>query len=134
MEYILYADYAVLFSPDPNVLQLNLDKICTWCDGNLLELNVKKSKWMMMIGQYRHSMAGEVIIYLKDTRMERVKTFNYLGLTIDTNLDFKEHCSTIRSVCGGGWFENPWVFSRALPLLRLARAKIRSNDDWLIGD
>ena len=80
----LYADYAVLFSRDPNVLQLNLDKICTWCDDNLLKLNVKKSKWMM-IGQYRHSMADEVIIYLKDTRMERVKIFNYLGLTIDTN-------------------------------------------------
>ena len=49
MEYNLYADYAVLFSPDPNVLQLNLDKICTWCDGNLLELNVKKSKWILFI-------------------------------------------------------------------------------------
>ena len=33
----------------------------------------------------------------------------------------------------GGWFENPWGFSRALPLLRLVRAKFRSNDDWLIG-
>ena len=68
----LYADYAVLFSRDLNVLQLNLDQICTWCDDNLLKLNVKKSKcMMMMIGQYRHSMADEVIIYLKDTRMER---------------------------------------------------------------
>ena len=72
-----------------------LQKVCKWFDLNQLCLNVAKSKFMLfhmpqkVIPNLQFDLNGSVIEY--------VHAFNFLGLTIDSNLSFKSHISIIGS-------------------------------------
>ena len=52
---VLYADDTVVYHEDLTVLQENLSKIVTWCNDNLLTINVKKSHWLKI------KVCGEIV-------------------------------------------------------------------------
>ena len=65
-------------------------KICKWLDLSKLHLNLAKSKFHMpqkVNPQLHFSLNGSPIDYVTE--------FNFLGLTLDCNLNFKSHLKTI---------------------------------------
>ena len=64
-----------------------LQKICKWLDLNKLRLNVAKSKFMFF--QMPQKIIPQLHFYLNGSPIDYVTEFNFLGLTLDCNLNFK---------------------------------------------
>ena len=45
----IYADDTVLYNSDPTELKIDLQNAVNWCSDNLLILNAKKTKWMILV-------------------------------------------------------------------------------------
>ena len=86
----IYADDAVIYSTNLMTLQDNLNAVVAWSNRNLLTLNRKKTKWMI-IGKNTRYVGEDNNLYVNGAPLEQVFSFNYLGLIIDTSLDFREH-------------------------------------------
>ena len=98
---ILYADDSTLISTLNLFKQRNkasninkeLNKFNIWLCANKLSLNCKKSKAMIFHFPQKHISYPN--IYIDNTLIEYVDTFNFLGIFIDKNLKWKSHCSYI---------------------------------------
>ena len=92
----LYADDAVITVTEPERMQLALNNIATWCCTNSLTVNEKKTKWMMFNNPKNYVPP---IFTLNNVVLDNVKTFPYLGLTLDSELKFIEHrANTTKSI------------------------------------
>ena len=97
--FILYADDTTLnltldvFGDTVNEIQLaimmDLQKISKWLDLNKLCLNITKSKFMLFHMPQR--ITPQLHLNIKGSPIENVNEFNFLGLTLDCNLNFKPH-------------------------------------------
>lgn len=95
----MYADDTVIFyiGKDINemlrVINEELSNIEDWLKINVLKLNVKKSKWMLLgVGKLRDDRLNiDDKIVMDHSEMERVYIYKYLGIMIDDKLNFKEH-------------------------------------------
>jgi hypothetical protein len=77
-------------------LQLNLDALCDWCDGNMLNLNIKKCEAMSFFRirsciEYPYSINGVVL--------NRCHNKKDLGVVFDRELNFIKHYEHISSKC-----------------------------------
>ena len=107
---VIYADDTNLYSTlcsfnvdgssmNPKLLSQNINKeladICEWLSINKLSLNVKKTKYMIF--HYRQRDISNIILNLKinDYQIDRVHDFNFLGLTIDEHVSWKEHIQKV---------------------------------------
>ena len=109
--FIQYADDTNLFTPMVNnmdnffeVVNMELNKIFQWLCVNKLSLNVKKTKYIIFhnlhknINSYRHP------IKINNHLIESVTKFNFLGIILDENLNWKSHVENIAlkiSRCNG---------------------------------
>ena len=101
--FILYADDTTLnstldvFGDTVNEIQLaimmDLQKISKWLDLNKLCLNITKSKFMLFHMPQR--ITPQLHLNIKGSPIENVNEFNFLGLTLDCNLNFKPHTKII---------------------------------------
>ena len=106
--FILYADDTNMISPmcsfssqialqSNSMTQLShninveLNNIQEWLSINKLSLNVKKTKFMIF--HYRQRNIDNLILNLQisSEKIERVAEFNFLGLTVDENLNWNAH-------------------------------------------
>ena len=93
-----YADDTVLYLPNnedtplvENAINSDLGKVDTWCKANKLSLNAKKTK-IMQLGTKAHiKRMPRISVKLDNAPLAKAFTYRYLGITIDTNLDFKAH-------------------------------------------
>ena len=76
-------------------INAELTKIVEWLGLNKLSLNVKKTK--MMLFHYKQRNISETTPKLKinGTLIEKVKTFNFLGITIDEHMTWKPHTQKV---------------------------------------
>ena len=72
-------------------LQLDIDRLKNWCDNNDMNFNAGKTK-VMHITRSRH--IHPPIYKLGNNSLEAVKSFQYLGLTIDSNLSRATHTTS----------------------------------------
>ena len=96
--FIMYADDTTLFStiealsPNPNdvsnVINDELCKVDKWLQINKRSLNIQKSKFIIY---KKTNKKTDPILQIKHTAIERVDHFNFLGLTIDSQLTWKNH-------------------------------------------
>ena len=107
--FLIYADDTTLSSTlnvfsdnthDRNLESLineELVKINDWLKINKLSLNVVKSKFMI----FQKKKKNTEILNLKIDKIniDQVKEFNFLGLIIDTNLNWKKHAEKISNAC-----------------------------------
>ena len=101
--FIPYADDTTLnstldvFGDTVNEIQLaimmDLQKISKWLDLNKLCLNIAKSKFMFFHMSLR--ITPQLHLNIKGSPIENVNEFNFLGLTLDCNLNFKPHTKII---------------------------------------
>ena len=64
-----------------------------WCDGDFLELNVDKTKEMVI--DFRKNKTDPEPIILKGKTVERVETYKYLGTVIDNTLSWSQNTKSI---------------------------------------
>jgi hypothetical protein len=72
-----------------------LNKISEWLKANKLSLNVSKSKYMVF--HQKNKKFRDPQIAIDNIDIEKVDTFNFLGLTIDKHLNWKAHSDKIYS-------------------------------------
>ena len=111
-ELISYADdTALFFSADSwdevfGVAQRGYDVVRKWLSDNILTLNVDKTKYITFsirhltgVNTNNHHIVSHNCVNRVGcacTSLERVDSIRYLGITIDSHLNFKEH---IRHLC-----------------------------------
>ena len=74
-----------------DLINLELYKINEWRGINKLSLNANKSRFMIFHMPNKHITLP--IIQISNINIEKVNEFNFLGLTLDTRLDWKRHSS-----------------------------------------
>ena len=110
LKFILYADDTTITSPlcsfthggndDISLIEalinLELCKISDWLAVNKLSLNVQKTKFMIFHNYQRVISANEIPnLIICETNIERVTTFNFLGITINEYINWNAHTSKI---------------------------------------
>ena len=91
---LLYADDTVVYETDTVILQNILNQINVWCDENLLTINCKKSQWMRtnLVKAYN----DDVAFHLGNQILDKVHEYKYLGLIMDSDLNFQTHRDTLQ--------------------------------------
>ena len=76
-------------------INVELNNIQEWLSINKLSLNVKKTKFMIF--HYRQRNIDNLILDLQisSEKIERVAEFNFLGLTVDENLNWNAHIQKV---------------------------------------
>jgi hypothetical protein len=70
-----------------------LAKISTWLKVNKLSLNIKKTKYMIF--HTTQKQITQLSLKIDGTDINRVKEFNFLGLIINENLNWKTHSEKV---------------------------------------
>ena len=95
-KYLLYADATVLYlkgelQRSAIDLQNDLSKFKSWCDRNLLTMNVKKTKYIVFGLKSKTRKVGNHSLFIDNNKLERVSSYKYLGFTLDMNLNYNKH-------------------------------------------
>ena len=107
-EYILYADDTTLInslcvfrsddsSNNGNIadyINQELKKIHDWLSANKLSLNVSKTKFMIFRFPQR-KLKLQIDLQIANTPIEKVSAFDFLGLTVNENLNWNNHICKI---------------------------------------
>ena len=88
---VLYADDTVILHENVQTLQDNLNRILNWCNDNQLTTNAKKSQWRRMNVCTDQIDPRNIDIKIRNTNLEKVKVYKYLGVHIDNSLNFQHH-------------------------------------------
>ena len=94
---VLFADDILLYrtienANDELVLQSDLDKLANWSNVNEMTFNISKTK-VMHITRCRN--LDPILYNLGTLPIESTKSFQYLGLTLDSKLSWATHTSSV---------------------------------------
>lgn len=95
----MYADDAVLYVHAKNKKQaaqeltVAMDNVYNWLESSQLQLNI--SKTVCMYFSKKTNTDSDPNILIQGKKMEVVQEFKYLGITIDSQLGFKQHVKRI---------------------------------------
>ena len=76
---------------------IEVSKLLQWCDSNSLELNVRKTKEMII--DFRRVKSTIAPLVIKDQEVDIVDTFKFLGSMISHDLKWEANTSDIISKC-----------------------------------
>ncbi|KAF7651073.1 hypothetical protein LDENG_00116440, partial [Lucifuga dentata] len=69
------------------------DRFVTWCEANYLNLNIGKTKELVIDPQKKKNVASPVLI--KNQTVEIVSSYNYLGVHIDSKLNWSQNVNAV---------------------------------------
>ena len=96
-----YADDTVLYTKEKNfckatrLLRRDLKNLEKWCKLNDIFVNVKKTKYMIFGSKQALHNINEPQLKINGTTISRVKTYNYLGINLDEQLNYETHLSGV---------------------------------------
>lgn len=90
VKVLLYADDLVLLAENPFTLQLQINRLNTFCEKWGLAINTSKTKVMIFETRQRRRLPEENW-QLNNIAIEVVQEFKYLGVLITHNLNFAKH-------------------------------------------
>ncbi len=99
----LYADDTAIAVTDyrPYILQTKLNEslrvLASWFVMNKLSLNLKKCKYMVFGTSHQINNIGELDITYGNVRLDKVDSFKYLGVVLDSRLTFTSHIAHLKS-------------------------------------
>ena len=99
--YTFYADDTVLYSKKKSLvqagieLQQDLDSLANWCVDNDIYINTKKTKVMFFGSRARISSTTLPELSIGGTILQRVKSYTYLGLKLDEQLNMETHANSL---------------------------------------
>ena len=77
------------------VMSLSIgERLVDWCDANNLELNVSKTKEVIV--DFRKVKTPMLPLVIKDQAVEVVQSFKFLGSVISNDLRWEENTSGVR--------------------------------------
>ena len=134
----MYADdttiYFNLEDFDQNCLETDinneLEKVNLWLKLNKLYLNTQKTK--LMVFHRKQKKIREIHLSINDIQIEQVPTFNFLGITLNENLSWKNHTKMVGNKISrviGVLFRLKDVFPKEI-LLTLYNTLISSYITW----
>lgn len=96
---IKYSDDTALedLSNSDAVYFQQVNRFCTWCKDNFLDLNVTKTKEMTI--DFRRNPAPLPDLYIDGKKVERVNEYKYLGTILDNKLSFDSNTTAIEKKC-----------------------------------
>ena len=103
----MYADDTVIYTAEDNFkvsvsnLQKDLDSLAEWCNVNGLSVNTQKTKTMVFGGVQLLKNLPLFEMKLKGETLERVTSYKYLGVTLDSQLNYNAHISKTISCATG---------------------------------
>ena len=89
---LLYVDDIVLVADNENDLQQLVEKLETFCEQSQMTVNVPKTKWMIFEKKVI-DQTSDMNIFFNGEALEKVDSFQYLGIFFSTNLNFSEHAN-----------------------------------------
>ncbi len=102
----MYSDDTVIYVSARNCVEIeeklsrNLEKVSAWLDASFLTLNTKKTK-SICFSITKLSVTESLNIRIKNEIIEQVSEEKYLGMILDSQLNFKSHvkklCKTIKA-------------------------------------
>ena len=98
----MYADDSLIYVTMDNFqdaiseMQIALNEASKWFKANCLLLNEEKC-YLMYVNPKRNN--HNVNLFLNDKELHETDNTNYLGVTIDNNLTFKDHVQKVKSKC-----------------------------------
>ena len=100
-KFTMYADDTTLSSNLNNMnienasllLNTELKHVSDWLACNKLSLNIDKTKYMLFHRKRKNIINPSISI--NNVNIERVHSFNFLGLTLNTNLTWKDHLNIV---------------------------------------
>ena len=102
----LYTDDTVLYQTGVNCLeastklQVSMNQFRDWCDVNALTINASKTKVMAFASRSKVKKCQDIDIRLDNKKLKLVPYFKYLGITLDSTLNFSKHISSvIQQIC-----------------------------------
>ena len=99
VKIVKYADDTAivgLISQNELNYRCEVNRFQEWCKQNFLHLNTSKTK--EMIFDFRTSKRSELLpIVIKDSDIEIVETYKYLGTVIDNRLTWADQCKAVLS-------------------------------------
>ncbi len=101
-------------------LQYDMQSIAFWMRENRLSLNMSKTKFMMIGPKQRLARTRPMIVSLNGEQIDCVNTFRYLGLLLDSNLQFHEHIDSIvekTTAKLGLLYKSRWLFDEEMALM-----------------
>jgi hypothetical protein len=75
-----------------------MNKILTWAKNNKLNFNEQKSK-VIVTSRRKGKENKEISVCMNNKILEQVQKIKYLGIIIDSKLNFREHIMYISSKC-----------------------------------
>ena len=106
-KFIMYADDTTLLSSlayfgndigtKEYLINAELSNVIEWLNINKLSLNKSKSKYMIF--HVPNKDIQYLTLKIDNVIIEKVDEFNFLGLTMDTNLNWKKHSEKISNKC-----------------------------------
>ena len=103
----LYADDTCLLIPSLNIKDLHakfktkLHNYKIWMDLNKLSLNIDKTHSLLINPTVHHSSSDTIASFNIDG-IQHVNVLKYLGIEIDSQLNFKSHIDNVRSKIAKG--------------------------------
>ena len=96
---IKYSDDTALedLSNSDTVYFDQVQKFCSWCKDNYLDLNVGKTKEMLIDFRKNPPVVPDLLI--DGARVERVTEYKYLGTVLDNKLNFAANTNFINKKC-----------------------------------
>ena len=97
----LYADDTVLYTSNKNIevsvtnLQTDLDSLSYWCRLNGIAVNTEKTKLMTFGSKKALGKLPHFEILFNGTPLQRVASYKYLGMTLDSQLNFNLHINRL---------------------------------------
>ena len=101
LKFLMYADDTTIyfnledFDSHNTEADINaeLEKVNTWLKLNKLSLNAQKTKLMLFHRKQKH--VNDVNVKIDNTMIERVQTFNFLGIMLNETLSWKSHIAMV---------------------------------------
>ena len=102
LRFLMYADDTTIYFNLKNFTQQNLnkeinceiEKINTWLKVNRLSLNLQKTKLMIFHRKQKHMQNINIVI--NGMHIERVESFNFLGITLTETLFWDNHVNLLK--------------------------------------
>lgn len=100
----LYAEDTVIYlhgndkTTLENTMKRNLKKLELWCNQNRLTVNPAKSKYMLFTTK-RYWEEVNIDLRIEDSVIDRVQVFDYLGICLDSRLNFEQHVNELITAC-----------------------------------
>ena len=93
--------------------------ISDWLKANKLTLNIDKT-YCMVFHRGRRKCFGNTDLFIDNIKIKQTETMNYLGVIIDTKLNWISHMTFVKNKVAKGI----GIIRRARPLLNKALSKI----------